>query len=146
MFSAWKKVLTSLELHFRHYEISAKNRCYKISKDLSDIRFPQYISTNNFLEVEKKFQLLMQSWRFFSSDLLVKISNFSKTTHMTFIKFDIHSTPKIALACILAAKSKDCDLRKIAKISPTRRERLKWTLYLRLKKRKTFFFEKNLKF
>ena len=35
----------------------------------------------------KNFLLLMQSWRFFSPDLFMKISNFSKTVHTIFMKF-----------------------------------------------------------
>ena len=39
------------------------------------------------LGIGKKFRLLMQSCRFFSPNILMKISNFSKTVHTIFIKF-----------------------------------------------------------
>ena len=55
---------------------------------------------------------------FFSPDLFMKISNFSKTVHTIFIKFCSHSTPKGAPACTKASKSYDWNVRNIAKISP----------------------------
>ena len=42
---------------------------------------------NKFSGVGKNFRLLMQSCCFFSTDLFMKISNFSKTVHTIFIKF-----------------------------------------------------------
>ena len=60
----------------------------------------------------------MQSCRFFSPDILMKISNFSKTVHTIFIKFCSHSIPKGAPACSKASKSYDWNVRNIAKISP----------------------------
>ena len=74
-----------------------------------------------FLGVGKNSRLLIQSCRFFvffSLDLFMKISNFSKTVHTIFIKFCSHSTPKGAPACSKASKLYDWNLRNIAKISP----------------------------
>ena len=59
----------------------------------------------------------MQSCRFFSPDLFMKNSNFSKTVRTIFIKFCSHSTPKGAPACSKASKSYDWNVRNIAKIS-----------------------------
>ena len=42
---------------------------------------------SDFLGVGKNFRLLMQSCCFFSPDLFMKISNFSKTVHTIFTKF-----------------------------------------------------------
>ena len=42
---------------------------------------------HSFLGVGKNFRLLMQSCCFFSPDLFMKISNFSKTVHTIFTKF-----------------------------------------------------------
>ena len=55
---------------------------------------------------------------FFSPDLFMKISNFSKTVHTIFTKICSHFTPKGAPACAKASKSYDWDVRNIAKISP----------------------------
>ena len=54
---------------------------------------------------------------FFSPDLFMKNSNFSKTVRTIFIKFCSHSTPKGAPACSKASKSYDWNVRNIAKIS-----------------------------
>ena len=82
------------------------------------IRF--YRSPPQFLGVGKNFRLLMQSCRscFFSPDLFMKISSFSKTVPTIFIKFCSHSTPKRAPTCWKASKSYDWNVRNIAKISP----------------------------
>ena len=79
------------------------------------------VGCNSFFGVGKKFRLLMQSccfFCFFSPDLCMKISNFSKTVHTIFIKFCSHSTPKGAPACAKASKSYDWNVRNISKISP----------------------------
>ena len=80
-----------------------------------------WLSSENFgtfLGVGKNFRLLMQLCRFFSPDLFMKISNFSKTVHTIFIKFCSHSTSKWAPACSKASKLFDWNVRNIAKISP----------------------------
>ena len=53
---------------------------------------------------------------FFSPDLSMKFSNFSKTLHHKFLHS--HSKPKGAPVCIMASKSYDWDVRNISKISP----------------------------
>ena len=64
----------------------------------------------------------MQSCRFFfvffSPDVFMKISNFSKTVQTNFIKFYSHSTPKGAPVCSKASKSYEWNVRNIAKLSP----------------------------
>ena len=70
------------------------------------------------LGVGKNFRLLMQSccfFVFFSPDLFMKSSNFSKTFHTIFTKLCSHSTPKGAPACAKASKSYGWDVRNIAK-------------------------------
>ena len=79
---------------------SKRNRYVKYSKMLSDksknfrsiilrLYFFSGFSLHSFLVVGKKFYaILMQSCRFFfSPDLFMKISNFSKTVHTIVIKF-----------------------------------------------------------
>ena len=72
----------------------------------------------------------------FSPDLSMKISYLSETVLTIFIKFSCHSTPKGAPACAKTSKSYDWDLRNIAKINSTSRERHKSAPYLRLKNSK----------
>ena len=54
----------------------------------------------------------MQSCRFFSPDLFMRISNFSKTVHTTFIKF------QRAPVCSKTTKLYDWIVRNIARFSP----------------------------
>ena len=91
--------------------------------------------TKVFLGVEKNFRLLIQSCRFFcffSLDLFMKISNFSKTVHTIFIKFSSHSTPKKAPAFSKASKSYDLNVRNIAKFSPKMAKNSTKTVIFRL--------------
>ena len=54
--------------------------------------------------------------RTFSPNLSMKVSSFSKTVHIIFIKFSSHFTPKGTPAFGMASKSHDRDLRNIAKL------------------------------
>ena len=60
----------------------------------------------------------MQLYRFFSPDLSMKISNFSKTVHLISIKFCTVIILQIAPACAMASKSHDWDVRNMVKIIP----------------------------
>ena len=71
-----------------------------------------------FFGVEKIFNYLCNRvvfLYFFSPDLFMKISKFSKTVHTI---LHSHSTPKGAPACSKASKSYCWNVRNIAKISP----------------------------
>ena len=73
-----------------------------------------------FLGVRKIFRLLMQSCRslFFSPDLSMKTSNFSKTVHSIFINFAQSFYTQRAPACSKASKSYDWNVWNIDKLSP----------------------------
>ena len=71
-----------------------------------------------FLGVRKKFSTTYPIVSFFSPDLFMKISNFSKTPYDFHKILHSHSTPKGAPACSKASKSYDWNVRNIAKIIP----------------------------
>ena len=71
----------------------------------------------SFLGVGKNFRLFIQSCRFFSPDLFMEISHFSKTVHTIFIQFCTVILHPKAPACAKASKSFDWNVRNIAKIS-----------------------------
>ena len=76
-----------------------------------------------FLGVGKNFRLLMQSCCFFlfffSPDLFMKISNFSKTVHTIFTKLcTVILHPEGPLRVTKTSKSYGWDVRNIAKIIP----------------------------
>ena len=101
-----------------------------------------------FLGVGKNFRLLMQSccffFVFFSPDLFMKISNFSKTVHTIFTKFlHSHSAPKGAPACAKASKSYGLDVRNIAKISPKVAKKQPFFDFFRFSQKLSIRFERN---
>ena len=113
-----------------------------------------YCSTNRhkresiFLGVGKKFRLLMQScwffFVFFSPDLFMKISNFSKTVHKIFTKFcTVILHPKGAPACAKASKSYGWDVRNIAKISPKMAKKQPFFDFFRFSQKLSIRFERN---
>ena len=98
------------------------------------------------LGVGKNFRLLMQSccfFVFFSPDLFMKKSNFSKTLHTIFTKFCSHSTPKGAPACAKASKSYGWDVRNVAKISPKMAKKQPFFDFFRFSQKLSIRFERN---
>ena len=99
-----------------------------------------------FLGVGKNFRLLMQSFCFFvffSPDLFMKNSNFSKTVHTIFTKFCSHSTPKGAPAYAKASKSYGWEVRNIAKISPKMARKQPFFDFFRFSQKLSIRFERN---
>ena len=100
-----------------------------------------------FLGVGKNFRLLMQSccffFVFFSSDLFMKISNFSKTPYDFHEILHSHSTPKGAPACAKASKSYGWDVRNIAKISPKMAKKQPFFDFFRFSQKLSLRFERN---
>ena len=75
----------------------------------------RFYSLSKGFRSRKNFRIPMQSCRFFSPDLFMKISKFSKTVHTIFIK---SCTVILPPACAKASKSYDWNVRNIAKINP----------------------------
>ena len=86
----------------------------------------------------------MQSCCFFSPDLFMKISNFSKTVHTIFTKLShSHSTPKGAPASAKASKSYGWDVRNIAKISSKMAKKQPFFDFFRFSQKLSIRFERN---
>ena len=88
---------------------------------------------------------------FFSPDLFMKISNFSKTLHTIFTKFctvilhpkGLLRTSKGAPACAKVSKSCGLDVRNIAKISPKMAKKQPFFDFFRFSQKLSIRFERN---
>ena len=81
---------------------------------------------------------------FFSPDLFMKISNFSKTVHTIFTKFcTVILHPRGAPACAKASKSYGLDVRNIAKISPKMAKKQPFFDFFRFSQKLSIRFKRN---
>ena len=106
----------------------------------------KFRSFRSIFRSRKNFRLLMQSccfFCFFSPDLFMKISNFSKTVHTIFYKIlHSHSTPKGAPACAMASKSYGWHVRNITKFSPKMAKKQPFFDFFRFSQKLSIRFER----